>query len=199
MNGIEKITARIETEAVADAARIEREAAEEAEAIRTSGEAKAQEAYWQKLREGVKKAEDRVQRLEKAADMEARKSVLSFKQTLVAAAFEQAEKRLRSLTGDAYVDFLAGLAVRAATSGREEIVLGAEDRETYGAKVVKKANAALNTAGKTGVLTLSGKAGDFSGGLLLKDGNIAVNCTIAALIEQAREEQATVVAAELFS
>lgn len=199
MNGIEKITARIETDAVADAARVEEEAAREAEAVRSAGEAKAQEAYWQKLQEGVKTAEDRVQRLEKAADMEARKSILSYKQTIVAAAFDKAEEKLRALSGDAYIDFLARLASRAAATGREEIVLGAADRETCGAKVVKKANAALNAAGKTGALTLADKAGDFEGGLLLKDGNIAVNCTIGALIAQAREDQASVVAAELFS
>lgn len=199
MNGIEKITARIETDAVADAARVAEEAAREAETVRSAGEAKAQEVYWQKLQEGVKTAEDRVQRLEKAADMEARKSILSSKQTIVAAAFDKAEEKLRSLSGDAYIDFLAGLASRAAATGREEIVLGAADREICGAKVVKKANAALNAAGKTGALTLADKAGDFEGGLLLKDGNIAVNCTIGALIAQAREDQASAVAAELFS
>ncbi len=199
MNGIEKITARIETDAVADAARMAEEAAGQAEAVRSAGEAKAQEAYWQKLQAGVKTAEDRVQRLEKAADMESRKSVLSYKQALVAAAFDKAEEKLRALSGDAYIDFLARLASRAAVTGREEIVLGAADRETCGTKVVKKANAALNAAGKTGALTLAGRAGDFEGGLLLKDGNIAVNCTIATLIAQAREEQASAVAAELFS
>ena len=43
------------------------------------------------------------------------------------------------------------------------------------------------------------RTGDFEGGLLLRDGSIAVNCTIGALIAQAREEQASAVAAELFS
>ena len=43
MNGIEKITARIETDAVADAARIAEETKAQCEAIRAEGEKKAQE------------------------------------------------------------------------------------------------------------------------------------------------------------
>ena len=39
MNGIEKITARLETEAVADAARMAEEAEVQCRAIRTEGEA----------------------------------------------------------------------------------------------------------------------------------------------------------------
>ena len=199
MNGIEKITARIETDAVAEAARMAEEAAAQAEAIRAEGETKAQESYWQKLQAGVKAAEDRVQRLAKAADMEARKSVLSCKQAIVAEAFDKAEARLRALSGEAYVDFLAGQAARAAVTGREEMVLSAADRKEYGAAAVKKANALLADAGKTGELTLSDQEGDFQGGLVLKDGNVSVNCTVAALMEQARIDMASSVAAELFS
>ena len=59
MNGIERITARIEAEAVADAARISEEGAAQCAAIRAEGEAKAQEAYWNRLKDGTKAAEDR--------------------------------------------------------------------------------------------------------------------------------------------
>lgn len=199
MNGLDKITARIETDAVADAARAAEEAKAQADAIRSEGEAKAQQTYWDRLQAGVKATEDRVQRLAKTADMEARKSVLACKQEIVSAAFDQAEEKLRAMTGDDYVVFLASLAAKASSTGKEQIILSAADKDAYGAKVVKKANAALAAAGKTGALTLADKAGDFEGGLLLRDGSIAVNCTIGALIAQAREEQASAVAAELFS
>ena len=199
MNGIEKITARIEAEAVADAALLAEEAKAQADAVRAEGEAKAQERYWLKVQEGVKAAGDRADRLAKAADMEARKSVLACKQAIVSGAFDKAEAKLRSLSGEEYIDFLAGQAARASATGAEEIVLSAADRGSIGDQVVKKANSLLAVGGVPGRLTLSELTGDFSGGLILKNGNITVNCTIGALMAQAREEQAALVAAELFS
>ena len=199
MKGIEKITARIEAEAAADAARIEEEAAAQCGVIRSEGEAKAKESYWQKVQEGVKAAEDRVQRLAKAADMESRKSILNYKQVLVGEAFRLAEEKLRALPEEKYVEFLAGQAARAAVTGREEIVLDEKDLAACGGKVLARANELLSAAGKTGGLTLSPEAGSFEGGLVLRDGDISVNCTIGSLMTQAREEMASQVAADLLS
>ena len=199
MNGIDKITARIETDAVADAARIAQEVKAQCEAIRAEGEKKAQESYWEKVRQGVASAEDRVQRLAKTADMEARKSVLSFKQSIVAQAFDKAEAKLNALTGDEYVTFLATLAAKAAVTGTEEIVLTAGDKKDYGKKVVEQANAALKAAGKTAKLALSDEEGSFGRGLVCRQGSVSVNCTVEALMAQARENMASDVAAELFS
>ncbi len=197
MNGIDRITARIETDAVAEAARMAQQAQADCERIRAEGEKKAQESYWQLVRQGVASTEDRVQRLAKTADMEARKSILSYKQDLVAQAFDRAEEKLRGLTGEEYVSFLAALAARAAVSGKEELVFSAKDRAAYGSKVVAKANAALTAAGKTGKLTLSAREGAFDGGLICREGSVSVNCTIDALMAQAREDMAADVAAEL--
>ncbi len=198
MNGIDKITARIETDAVADAARIAGETKTQCDAIKAEGEKKAQEGYWEKVRQGVAAAEDRVQRLAKTADMEARKSVLGFKQSLVADAFDKAEAKLNAMKGDEYVAFLANLAARAAVTGTEELVFSAADKAACGKKVVDKANAALKAAGKTAKLTLADKAGDFGKGLIVRQGSVSVNCTVEALMAQARENMASQVAAELF-
>ena len=199
MNGLEKITARIETDAVADAARIAEEAKAQCDAIRAEGEKKAQESYWKAIRDGAKATEDRAARLAKAADMEARKSVLACKQEIVSAAFTMAEEKLLALSGEEYVSFLASLAARAAVSGKEEIILNANDHDAVGKKVVSRANELLKSQGKPAGLTLSGTIDDFAGGLILRDGDISVNCTVAALIAQARQSQASEAAAALFA
>ena len=198
MNGIDKITARIETDAVADAARIDQETKAQCDAIKAEGDKKAQEGYWEKVRQGVKAAEDRVQRLAKTADMEARKSVLSFKQGLVAEAFDKAEAKLNALDGEEYVSFLAALAVRASATGQEQIVLNAADRAAVGKAVVEEANASLKAAGRPAGLTLSDKEGDFGKGLVARQGSVSVNCTVEALMAKARENMASDVAAALF-
>ena len=80
MNGIEKITARIETDAKAEVAEILREAEEKAAAIReqykaqAAAEAKAAEAA------GKEAAQRQTERLESAAQMEAKKRLLAAKQ-----------------------------------------------------------------------------------------------------------------------
>jgi V/A-type H+-transporting ATPase subunit E len=124
---------------------------------------------------------------------------LAYKQSVITEAFDRAEKRLLAMSGDEYINFLAGQAARASVTGREEIVLSQKDKKTYGSKVVSKANALLGTMGKSGKLTLAEEEGDFSGGLVLRQGNVSVNCTVAALMEQARETMASVVATELFN
>lgn len=198
MKGIDKITARIESEAIARAADIAEKAQERCKAIAAEGEAKAQEQYWQRIQAGAIAAEERSQRLAKAADMEARKSILSYKQTIVADTFRLAEEKLRALSGEEYIAFLASLAARGASTGEEEIILSGKDAG-IGPKVLAGANALLQMAGKTAKLTLSPQVGDFEAGLILRQGNISVNCTVEALMAQAREDMSAVVAAELFA
>lgn len=197
MKGMDKITARIEAEGAAEAARLEEETALRCQEIAAAGEAKAQERYWQRVKDGAKAAEERRQRLAKTADMEARKSILTTKQAIVAAAFRRAEEKLLALSGEAYLDFLAGLAARASASGDEEIVLAEKDM-ALGPQIRRRANERLAAAGKTAGLTLADKPGDQAAGLILRQGNISVNCTVEALMAQAREEMAAEVAAELF-
>lgn len=199
MNGIEKITTRIEADAVAEAARIAQDAAEQAARVRADYEKKAQEHYWTLARAGVKSTEDRVGRLAKTADMEARKSILAFKQETVALVFDNAMQALLNMKPTEYTDFLAGKAVRASETGTEEILLNVDDRRKLGEQVVRAANKALSAAGKKAELTLSAEEGDFQAGLLLREGSVCVNCTAEALIEQARSGLAADVAGILFS
>lgn len=198
MKGIEKITARIEAEAAAEATRIEAEGKARAAEIAAQGETRAQERYWKKIQEGAKAAEERKDRLAKTADMEARKSILAAKQAIVAETFRRAEETLCAMSGEEYMAFLVSLAVRASSTGTEEIVLAEKDK-ALGAKIAARANERLSALGKTGKLTVAAQTGDFAAGLILTQGNISVNCTVEALMNQAREGMAAEVAAELFS
>ena len=198
MKGIDKITARIEAEGTAEAARLAEETALRCKEIAAAGEAKAQERYWQRVKEGTKSAEERGRRLAKTADMEARKSILTTKQTIVAETFRRAEEKLLALSGEEYLDFLASLAARASSTGGEEIILAEKDK-ALGQEVLTRANGLLSGAGKPAKLTLSVRTGDHAAGLILRQGNISVNCTVEALMGQVREEMAAEVAGLLFT
>ena len=87
------------------------------------------------MREGVKDTEQRVQRLDRTARLEAKKSILNMKQETVSRAFELAKGKIAELPERDYVAFLAREASEAAVSGQEEVIFCERDR-----KAVKAAN-----------------------------------------------------------
>ena len=120
---------------------------------------------------------------------------------------------------------LAALLARASSTGREEVVFSPEDREGAGKAAVARANELLakeaapelplgdgvvaNLLNKvaagvsafaqgTAMLAVSEETRDISGGFILKDGRIEVNCTFDALVRAEREQTAGEVAKLLF-
>lgn len=227
MNGIEKITARIEKDAGDEIAGILREAEEKAKAIRGEYEAQAKAEAAEAAESCKKAAVERLERLEGAAEMEAKKLTLAAKQESIESAFAAAQKKLCSLPEAEYVELLAKLAVRSAKTGREEVIMSRKDREAVGAKVVARANALLaqavapemppelkdSKAGGiltkvvtgasamlqgTAMLTLSQETREMDGGLTLKDGKVEINCAFETQLRMLRETMAAEVAKTLF-
>ena len=162
MNGIEKITARIETDAKAETAEILREAEEKAAAVRAQYEAQAKQEAEEAKKAGVEAALRQAERLESAAQMEAKKQLLAAKQASLNEAFDKAQAKLLALPDDQYAELLAKMAVKAAKTGREEIILNAKDRDRVGPQVVAKANVLLAEAVKpqpAGKAAKGGKGG----------------------------------------
>lgn len=195
MKGTEKIIAHIQSDAQAQCDAILAAAQEKCSAIRDDYAHKAAAAYGERIRAGVKSCADEGESAERLGRMEAKKALLALKQEMIAKSFALAEQKLRSLDEEQYVALLSRLAASSAVTGEEEIVLNAADRERVGKAVVKAANEKL---GGKGSLTLSPSAGDFDGGLILRRGNIEVNCTLALLVELCRGEMSAAIAGVLF-
>ena len=198
MKGIDKITSRILADAEAECAAVRKESDERIAAVKAEAEKKAQDEYWRLVREGVKDTEQRVQRMDRTARLEAKKSVLNMKQEAVSRAFELARDRIAELPERDYVGFLARQAAEAAISGREEVIFCERDRAAVGAKAVKAANELLAAKGMPAMLTLSDATREMAGGLMLKQGDIEVNCTVDTLLDLSRGELAARVAEVLF-
>ena len=205
--------------------RILADAAAQAEAaadkFRTQAEAEDRDL----LAKSERAAAEREERLVSAAQMEARKTLLTAKQEMVERAYQRALEKLRSLPQEQYVELLAALLARASSTGREEVVFSPEDREGAGKAAVARANELLakeaapelplgdgvvaNLLNKvaagvsafaqgTAMLAVSEETRDISGGFILKDGRIEVNCTFDALVRAEREQTAGEVAKLLF-
>lgn len=198
MKGIDKITSRIIADAEAECRDVKRDSDERCAAVRAENEKRAQDEYWRLVREGVKDTEQRVQRMDRTARLEAKKSVLNMKQEAVSRAFDLAKDKIAELPERDYVAFLAREAAEAAITGQEEVIFCERDRKSVGAKAVKAANELLAAKGMPGLLTLSDATRDMAGGLMLKQGDIEVNCTVDTLLDLTRDELAARVADVLF-
>lgn len=198
MKGTEKIIEHIRSDAQAQADAILAQAEQQCVQIRADYDRKAREFYSEKIRAGVKDCEDKNESIDRIARMEARKGMLAVKQEMVSACFDRAREKIAELPEDVYVDFLAKLACGSSVTGDEQIVLNAADREKLGKKAVDEANALLKMSGRKAGLTLADESGEFSGGLVLKRGNIEDNCTVDLLIDLSRAEMSSKVAEVLF-
>ena len=195
MTGTEKIIAHIQADAQAQCDAILAKAQEQSDAIRADYARKAADAYAEKIRAGVKATADQADSAARLSRMEARKELLALKQQMIARSFDEAEKKLVSLPDEQYISLLSRLAAQASVTGDEEIILSAADRARVGEAVVRGANERLGSAG---ALRLSDSVGEFDGGLIVKRGNIEVNCTAALLVELCRGDMSAALAGVLF-
>lgn len=183
MDGIEKITGRInedvQREIDAMTADARREAGEIAARYREQADRESAEI----VERGRRAAAEREERLASVTQLEARKLELAAKQEMLQKAFDKALERLLTLPEEQYIVLLSELAVKAARTGREQVILSQKDRTRYGKQAVTAANEKL---GDKGHLTLSQESRPIKGGLILSDGDVEVNGTFETLVRLQR-------------
>ena len=192
MNGIDKVAARIVSDARQEASALKAETEARAAELKDSADKHAAELRQTLVTEGDAEAEKQYALLVSAAETEGRKETLRVKQELLSEAFDRAVLYLRNMDGDRYVKLLASLAQKASETGEEEIILNPEDRAKYGDALLK----ALKSAGSR--LTLSEETRPIIGGLILSQGRIEMNCALDTLAALHRSELAGEAAGLLF-
>ena len=189
MNGIERITARIEADGRAEAEAILEKGRAEAAAVEEEYRRRAESERAALKEQAEKKAREREERLVSAAAMESRKTLLAARQEMVEKAFAQALDRLCSLPREEDVEVLAALLERCATGG-EEVIFSRADRERVGEETLKKA------AGKQ--LRLAEETRPLRGGFVLRKGKVEVNCAFETLVRLQKGQCAAQAAKLLF-
>ena len=192
MNGIERITARIEADAQGEIDALLASAQAEAAEIEQDYQRRAEALRAQLLERSEKAALEREERLISAAKMEGRKALLAARQDLVEQAFLAAQAKLCLLPHNEAIEVLAKLMVRASASGQEEVIFSQADRERIGAAAVEKANA----AGKH--LRLAEETRSIRGGFILREGRVEINCAFETLVRLEKSRSAAAVAKLLF-
>lgn len=228
MDGIECITAKILDDAREQIADINAQAAQKVGQLQEQYRQRAQSETRTILEEGRAAADRRRERLISSADMERRKLELAAKQQVLDEAFALALDKLCALPEDEYIAVLAAMAVRAARTGKEQLIFSAADRARVGKRVVMAANEALvrkevprlpETLGDskvgalldrvvhnaaalltgTGQLTLSEETRPIRGGFVMSDGRVETNCAFETLVRMQRQRLERQVADTLFN
>ena len=216
MDGIEKITARIQSDAAAELQQLRQQTDEQVKAIETQAQLQAEKERDEILARGRKAADERLERLKSAAQMERRKLELAAKQEVVSEAFEKTLEKLCNLPDEDYIKLLTALILKAVSTGREQVIFSQRDRNRSGKQVVVAANEALvkdvvpelpealsnskvgsflgkvvnSTAAQitgTGLLSLSEETRPIQGGFILVDGPVETNCSFETLMRLKRE------------
>ena len=227
MNGIEKITAKIAADTEAEIAQLTAQTDEKVRSIGEAAKAQADKETADTLARGRKAADERLERLKSAAQMETRKLALGAKQEVLGEAFDLALEKLCTLPDGEYIELLTKLAVEASSTGREQLVFSPKDRARIGKQVVVAANDTLvkgvapelpnsitdtkvgallgkvvnSTAAivtGTGMLTLSEETRPIKGGFIMVDGDVEINCAFETLVRLQREKLEKDVANLLF-
>jgi V/A-type H+-transporting ATPase subunit E len=228
MEGIEKITARIAQDAQAEIDRLTAETDGKVKAILADAQAQAQRESGEIEARGRAAADERLERLSSAAQMERRKLELGAKQEVLGEAFGLALEKLCTLPDQEYIALLTKLVLETSSSGKEQLIFSQKDRNKVGKQVVIAANEALvkervpalpeevtkskvgafvdklvhsTTAAVTGagMLTLAEETRDIQGGFIMVDGDVEINCAFETLVRLQREKLERKVADALFA
>ena len=193
MNGLEKITARIEADIQNEIRAETRVIDAEAETILAEAEAKAKERLAAGRAELRAAAETHRARLISAAETEARQKLLEVKQSCIDRAFSLAKEKILSSDEETLLGLLADFVVSASVTGREEILLSAANRARFGEKLLARVNGKKQGA----AFSLSSECRD-TDGVILRDGKVEYNGSIAARFDELHRQSAFEVAEKLF-
>ena len=198
MNGIEKVTDRIIADARKEALNIINRAEAEAGRMAQGFQQMAQSEYDELVAEGAEVARQHEERIVSNARMDMSRELLGIKQEMVTETLARALDMLSKLPEGDYISLLSRLAAKASETGREELILSEADCRRYGSQIVSAANSALADAGRPAGLTLSAETRSMTGGVILKNDDIEVNCSLESLVYSRRDEFATIASGTLF-
>ena len=219
MTGLEKVTGKIIADAEADARVILERAEAECEAIKAKYAA-ATEAEVEKLTDECdRECQALIIRARSSAAMAKRNAVLEARAQLIDDAYAAAEKQIRSMSGEQYLDLLQRMlrsALKSQLEGEEEsmrlygedispavyeVVLNTRDRETYGEKLLEAYRAGYGASLSPVVLQrlrLAPDTAPIDGGIILRCGPVETNCSLSMLMAANRRETEARVSRILF-
>ena len=219
MTGLEKVTGKIIADAEADAREILDKAEAECAAIREKY-ATETAAELEALREqSDRECQALIVRARSSAAMAKRNAILEARAAILDEAYATAEKQVRSMGGEQYLELLQKMlrsALKRQLEGEAEslrlygedispdvyeVVLNSRDRGSYGDKLMTAFRAGFGAKlppAALAKLRLAPDTAPIDGGMILRCGPVETNCSLAMLMAENRRETEAKVSRILF-
>ena len=183
MSGLDRIIEKINADYLASCRKIADQAQKKAQDIAEDANAHAEKAYSDIIADAEKKAQSILNMSEANISGIARRAELSAKVEAVDAAIEAAYDAMCNMGADDYFAALEKLAVRNACKGEGELRLSKADLDRVPSGFAERINAEL----KDGSVKLAAQGADIENGFILVYGDIEINCTFRALINEQKD------------
>ena len=183
MSGLDRIIEKINADSLASCREIADQAQKRAQDIVSDADERAGQVYAEIIADAEKKAQSIMKMSEANVSGIARRAELSAKVEAVDAAIEAAYDAMCDMGADEYFAALEKLAVRNAGKGEGELRLSKRDLDRVPSGFADRINAALTD----GSVKLSGQSADIDNGFILVYGDIEINCTFRALINEQKD------------
>ena len=181
--GLDRIIEKINADSLASCREIANQAQKRAQDIVSDADERAEQVYAEIIADAEKKAQSIMTMSEANVSGIARRAELSAKVEAVDAAIEAAYDAMCDMGADEYFAALEKLAVRNAGKGEGELRLSKRDLDRVPSGFADRINAALTD----GSVKLSGQSADIDNGFILVYGDIEINCTFRALINEQKD------------
>ncbi|MCI5513777.1 MAG: V-type ATP synthase subunit E family protein [Clostridia bacterium] len=211
MTGLERITAKIIAEAESDAAKILEAADDRCAVISKEADEKATAAEKKIAEQTEKKCEDIISRAKSSANMTKRNILLEAESEMIDRAFETARREILNFPKEKYCEILVTFISGSLTGlietervNREvygdteelpeeeqpyEILLNVDDKAAYGNIILEELRRKVVGKIDSSVLKkvkISDETANIDGGIILRYGNIELNCSISKMINGLR-------------
>jgi len=192
MAGLEKIIERIASDSAAKCDGIIFDAQNEAQKIKDAAAQQSSDNQAAIVEAANKEAKAIVDMAESGAELEGKKQLLATRVEVINKAIDVASKKLGDMPDDEYFAALYALAKKYAQSGEGTMLLSKKDLGRLPKDFDKKINEGLAKGAK---ISVAKDPSNISDGFILVYGDVEINCTFDALIEDARDD----IKDELFS
>lgn len=219
MVGLEKITNKIIADASEQAQKTLLEAKEKCDRIDAECEKRMADIREKIYSDALAEGESIKVRSMSDVSMTRREMLLSVRNRLADEVFETAVQNILDLDEEKYCELMTSLLCRALCTQVEsekesmrlygedtspqsyEVIMNKNDRDKHGQYIVagvRRATVGKITGDVLDKITLSDKVAPIEGGIILKCGDIEINCAFSAMVEEMRKSLEAEVMATLF-
>ena len=198
MHNLDRLVARITSEARSKADDILRDADARCAALAGESKHKADEVYRMAVDRATQAAAEEERRAQISRSLDVRNAMLRAKGDAVDKLMAEIPATIRALPDEEYLGIMKRMLINAAPAGQVELVVALPDRGRIGSDFVKEAASELLAAGKQTKLKLSTETADLTGGFILRASTVEVDCSLDSLLALCEDELAPLVAEALF-